>query len=149
MCHQLGLRSPAPPGFRIHVSNRRIFSDLLKNQESRPKQSVAVLRAKTPTEVLVTMQDREAYLADYLGLARTLREVVIATEVYLDPHPLRVQLGYASSMGMPFAVIAGSSELDEDVVLIKDLKHHTQESKPGDDLVRYIKAKLKELAVAL
>ena len=54
----------------------------------------------TPTDVLVTAQDRDKYLADYLGLAKTLRESGINTEVFLNDLALREQIAYAANKGI-------------------------------------------------
>jgi histidyl-tRNA synthetase len=91
---------------------------------------------------LVTAQDRDKYLSDYLGLARTLRGAGINTEVFLDDLALREQIAYAANKGIPFVVIAGGAELSEDIVSIRDIHFHTQERVSGDDMVRYIKNKL-------
>ena len=40
---------------------------------------------QAPTQVLVTVQNRAAYLREYLVLASILRARGIATEVYLEP----------------------------------------------------------------
>lgn len=97
-----------------------------------------------PTKVLIAVQNRARYLADYLGLARTLRSAGIPTEVYLEPAPLRDQIAYASAVGMRAAVIAGASEFENDTVTVRDLHHHVQETVTGDDLVRYISRMLQD-----
>lgn len=130
------------PGVGISIGLSRLFSLLVEAE-------FVDVKAQTPTKVLVTTQNRDAYMLDYLGIANTLRKEGIATEVYLDPHSLREQIGYASSKGIPMAIIAGSDEMDHDVVLVKDLQHHSQEKVTCDSMVRYIRSKLKGLEVAI
>ena len=126
------------PGVRISIGLSRLFSLLVEA-------NYVDVRAKTPTKVLVTTQDRDKYMADYLGITRTLRTHGIPTEVYLDPDPLREQIGYASSQGIPFAVVAGATEIDNDTIQIKNLQHRSHETVTGDSMVSYIKSKLASL----
>ena len=95
-----------------------------------------------PTQVLVTTQDRSTYLEQYLGLAKTLREEGISTEVYLEADSLREQFGYASSNGIAFAVIAGESEFSQNEVTVKDLAKRQQEKIPQASLASYIRNQL-------
>src|SRR5262245_41692232 len=99
---------------------------------------------KSPTQVLVTAQDRKNYLREYLGFARTLRSEGISTEVYFEPHGLRDQIGYAAANGVPLAVIAGESEFKEDSVTIRDLRTRKQEKVPRAKLVAHVREKLAE-----
>ncbi|GAA2040183.1 histidine--tRNA ligase [Catenulispora yoronensis] len=95
--------------------------------------------ASTPTAALVTTQNRHQFMKDYLGLARTLRAAKIPTEVYLEPAALRDQIAYASSQGIRAAIIAGERELENDVVTVRDLRDHVQETVTGDALADHIK----------
>ena len=123
------------PGVGISIGLTRLF-DLLVQAE------LVVPKEQTPTKVLVTMQDRNRFLADYLGMAARLRSGGIPTEVYIEPHPLREQMGYASSKGIPLAVIAGSAEFDQGSVLVKDLGNRRQETVPAGELLDYVRRKL-------
>jgi histidyl-tRNA synthetase len=102
---------------------------------------------RTPTQVLVTMQDRAAYMKEYLHFARTLRSRGIPTEVYLEPTGLRDQIGYAKSNGIPLAVIAGETEMGTGVVTVRDLRTRAQEPVPRDHLPDYVVKKLAEQPV--
>jgi histidyl-tRNA synthetase len=130
------------PGVGISVGLSRLFSLLVEAE-------YVDVKARTPTKVLVTTQNRDAYMLDYLGIAKTLRAEGVPTEVYLDADPLRDQIGYASSQGIPLAIIAGGSEVEHDVVLVRDLLHRTQETVTGDGMVKYIREKLRAKAVSL
>jgi len=123
------------PGVGVSIGLSRLFDLMVQS-------NIISIDRHTPTKVLVTAQDREKYLSDYLGLAKTLRDAKINTEVFLDSLSLREQIAYASKKGIPFVIIAGGDELSEDVVLIKDLVHSIQERISGDEMVRYIKEKL-------
>jgi histidyl-tRNA synthetase len=123
------------PGVGISIGLTRLFNLLVQNQ------FVDVTR-QTPTQVLVTVQNREAYLREYLVLASVLRGQGIAAEVYLEPAALRDQIGYASSKGIPLAVIAGESEFSAGSVAVRDLRTRSQEIVTRDQLAAYIAAKV-------
>lgn len=124
------------PGVGVSIGLSRLLDLLVESEYLN-------IESQTPTKVLVTMQDRAKYMSDYLGIANFLRRNGIPTEVYLEPGALRDQIGYASTKGIPFAVIAGGSELEHDNVTVKDLRHHSQESVTCDSLAEYIKSKLQ------
>lgn len=123
------------PGVGISIGLTRLIDLLVKSAFVTPA-------SDSPTQLLVTMQDRERYMPDYLGLARTLRNAGLRTEVYLEPHSLREQVGYAVSRGIPYVIIAGGNEFDDDRVTVRDIRHHSQETIHGDELVRYVRDKL-------
>jgi histidyl-tRNA synthetase len=119
------------PGVGISIGLTRLYNLLVQNQ-------LVDVSRQTPTQVLVTVQNREAYLREYLALAGILRRAGIATEVYLEPAALRDQIGYASSKGIPLAVLAGESEFSAGKVSVRDLRTRKQELVDRDDLVSYV-----------
>ncbi len=123
------------PGVGISVGLSRLIDLLVQSK-------LADVGRAVPTQVLVTTQDRSKYLPQYLGLAKTLRDEGISTEVYLEPDSLRGQIGYASSNGIAFVVIAGESEFNTKSVTVKDLAQRKQETIPLDSLVSYTRSKL-------
>jgi histidyl-tRNA synthetase len=125
------------PGVGVSIGLSRLL-DLLVGSDS------VTLDAQSPTQVLVTMLDRQKHMADYLGIGHSLRGAGIATEVYLEPKPLRDQIGYASTKGIPFAVIAGGNELEHHNVLVKDLRRRSQEVVTLAAMAQYIETKLRE-----
>lgn len=124
------------PGVGLSIGLSRLF-DLMQ------KMDLADTSRSAPTQVLVTAQDRERYLGEYLGLAKLLREGGIATQVYLESHGLGKQFGYASTLGIPYAVIAGESEIAAGEVTVKDLEARSQEAVPRERVVEYLKERLQ------
>jgi histidyl-tRNA synthetase len=123
------------PGVGISVGLTRLFNLLVTGGH------VNVDR-KSPTEVLVTMQDRKRFMKEYLELARLLRSRGIPTEVYLEPKRLRDQFGYASDIGIPLTVIAGETEIAAGTVTVKDMRAGTQEVVARDQLPDYVLRKV-------
>jgi histidyl-tRNA synthetase len=81
-------------------------------------------------------------LREYLVLASILRGQGIAAEVYLEPAALRDQIGYASSKGIPLAVIAGESEFTAGNVAVRDLRTRSQEIVTREQLAPYVAGKV-------
>jgi histidyl-tRNA synthetase len=123
------------PGVGISIGLTRLFELLLQSE-------LLDVSRQTPALVLVTMQDRERYMEDYLGLAKTLRAEGIPTEVYLDPHPLREQIGYTAAKNIPLAVIAGGAEFSENLVRVRDLRLKSEEIVTDAEFVPHVRRKL-------
>lgn len=125
------------PGVGVSIGLTRLFNLLVEND------MVDVSR-KVPTEVLVTMLDRNTFMKEYLQIAALLRENGISTQAYLEPGRLKKQLTYANRCGIPLAVIAGETEIQEGKVNVKDLRDSgDQETIARDDLIEYVQKKLK------
>lgn len=97
---------------------------------------------KTPTQVLVAMQDRANLYQEYLALAGEIRSAGLACEVYLQQKSLRDQLGYASNLGIPIVLIVGGNEHANGQVLVKDMKAGGQELIVRTELLETLKARL-------
>ena len=125
------------PGVGISIGLTRLFNLLVTNGHVN-------VDSKSPTQVLVTMQDRKRFMKEYLELARLLRSHGIPTEVYLEPSKgLRPQFGYASDNGIPLTVVAGETEIAAGTVTIKDMRVGTQEVIARGQLAAYVAQKLQ------
>lgn len=62
---------------------------------------------------------------DYFALASLVRQSGLSAEVYPEAKKLGAQLKYADQRGFRVALVAGSRELDEGIVQIKDLRNKT------------------------
>jgi histidyl-tRNA synthetase len=88
---------------------------------------LAALRAKgragtaVQGPVVVTVMDRDR-MADYMAMAAELRRAGVRAEVYLgNPKNFGNQLKYADKRASPVAVIQGSAEAEQGMVILKDL----------------------------
>lgn len=92
------------------------------------------------TQALVTI-----FQADMTGqsleLANSLRTANIKTELYPDENTkLDKQLKYADKKGIPFAVILGPEEINQNKFTVKDLKERTQRSVTFEELLETLTA---------
>ncbi|GAC1362370.1 MAG: histidine--tRNA ligase [Actinomycetota bacterium] len=84
-------------------------------------------------QVLVTVWDAPSRPAA-LASAAALRARGIPAEVYLSDDRLGEQLGYASSRGIPFAVLCGPKEQEDGMVTVRDLGTRQQTTVLLEDL---------------
>jgi len=92
------------------------------------------------TKILVTIFNSEL-LPDSLKATTYLRNSGIDTEIYLDPETkLDKQLKYANSKDIPFALILGPEEKNQDFVKIKNLKNGEQEQMKLKEVKSFIDA---------
>jgi histidyl-tRNA synthetase len=109
VCRFRGAPVPAT-GFSIGVS--RLYAAL---------QALGRLEADAASgPVIVLAMDRDR-TADYLRMARKLREAGIRAEMYLGASGMKAQMKYADRRGSPCVVIQGADELARGEVTIKDL----------------------------
>lgn len=114
-------------GVGISFGADRIY-DVLDKLDRFPK------KIATATQVLIiNFGPQES--AQMLQPLRQLRLAGIAAELYLDEAKLKKQLTYADQHAIPYVLMAGSRELADGVVTIKDMTHGTQETVAFSDLV--------------
>lgn len=91
-----------------------------------------VEKVRTPAPVLVAWFDPDR-LADYLAIARTLREAGIGVEVFPESKKLGQQLQYADRRGFRAAIIAGDREFAADKCQVKNLASGVASEAPLTD----------------
>jgi len=98
-------------------------------------------KTSTPAPVLVVQFDATR-VADYQRLARLLRAVGIAVEVYPDAKKIGQQLQYAERRGFRVAVIAGGDEFARGEWKVKNLATREEKSVPEAQVAATIRAAL-------
>lgn len=95
--------------------------------------------SKTTTQVLVTVFNSE--LVDKsIEVTTKLRAVGINTEIWLEPEDkLDKQLKYADQKGIPYALIIGPEESEEQQVTLKDMQSQSQQKVTIDQLLQKFK----------
>jgi histidyl-tRNA synthetase len=63
-----------------------------------------------------------------LPWVNALRKAGIAAEIYPDNAKFKKQIGYANDRGFAYVAIVGESEMQENVVTLKNMKEGTQET---------------------
>ena len=94
----------------------------------------------SPAKVLVAVWDAGSR-PDALAAASALRAAGIPAEVYLGTERsgnMGEQLGYASSRGIPYAVLRGPKEREQGIVTVRDLATREQTAVPEANLVAHL-----------
>jgi histidyl-tRNA synthetase len=125
------------PGVGVSIGLSRLVDLLMKNGMLKAER-------KSVADVLVTMQDRAAFLDKYLAIARSLRDAGINTEVFSDDARLMKQLGYGGRIGIPFAVVAGGDEFTRNTAKVRDLATREEKEFSLAELASGITAMLRE-----
>ena len=101
------------PATGVSIGIDRLVSFLNKRDSSQSKGAV---------DVLVTVMDKDL-MKHYIKIASDLRENGINTDLYVgNPKDFGKQLKYADSRNAAYAIVAGTNELKDDIVQLKDLK---------------------------
>ena len=120
------------PGVGISIGLSRLFAKL-------KEMNLLKTPARTPAQVLVTTMDQQ-FLSRYLSWANRLRGEQINTELYLETAKLGEQLSYAEKKGFRVAVIAGSREMEQGVVQVKDLAAKTTTNCTDNEFMGTVKS---------
>ena len=118
-------------GFSIGIE--RLFNIIETNAKSKN-----IIR-ESPTDVIIIAigNDMDKHR---MALIRNLWRANIRAEmVYKNDPKIREQLDYANKLGVPFVCIIGTDEIQQNLVIVKDMKNRTQESIMRIDIAEYLK----------
>ncbi len=93
---------------------------------------------KTDIDLLLCpMDDQGVSIAfDHLQL---LRAKQVSVDMYPEPAKLKKQLKYVNARNIRFAGIIGSQEIEEGVILLKDMQEGNQIKMTIDDVIEKLK----------
>ena len=101
------------PSTGVSIGIDRLVSYLNESDDDNEKRVV---------DVIVTVMDKNL-MKHYIKIASELRENGINTDLYVgNPKDFGKQMKYADLRGAAFAIVAGTNEVEADIVQIKDLK---------------------------
>lgn len=124
-----GLSGMSGVGFSFGVD--RLY-DVLEELNLFPENSVQ------STKILLTHFDQKAYVYA-LGLMKKFRAAGIKAELYPDLTKMKKQLDFASKKAIPFVGICGDTEIEMNVIALKNLETGTQESVSLEEAIALLK----------
>jgi histidyl-tRNA synthetase len=95
--------------------------------------------ANTAKAIFFNLGDAEVAMA--MQLANTLRDNNIACEIYPEKVKMDKQFKYADKKNIPYAIIIGAKEIENNTCMVKDLKKAEQVEISFDALTNYLKDK--------
>lgn len=124
-----GLSGMSGVGFSFGVD--RLY-DVLEELGLFPDDSIQ------STKILLTHFDQKAFVYA-LGLMKKFRAAGIKAELYPDLTKMKKQLDFASKKAIPFVGICGDSEIETNVIALKNLETGAQESVSLEEAIALLK----------
>jgi histidyl-tRNA synthetase len=92
------------------------------------------------TKVLISNFDTEA--ENYaLPLLQKFRECGIAAEIYPSSAKLKKQMSYADAKAIPYVIIIGSDEMNDNLLMLKNMSTGDQQKLNVDDIIAVLEEK--------
>lgn len=124
------------PGVGIAIGITRLFYQLCENNLIKSsKSSIA--------EVLVLPMDDNAIEKGY-AVASKLRLSGIPCQLYLEDKKFKNKINYADKLKIPYVIIIGEDEINNNYVTLKDMFNFNQEKVEDLNLVDVVKAKINQ-----
>src|SRR5574344_2093371 len=125
---------PGLSGVGISFGADRIF-DVLNQLDLYPKDAVSSTQ-------LLFINFGESESAYCLPLLAQVRSAGISAEIFPDAVKMKKQMSYANAKSIPFVVMAGETEMAEDMVALKAMVSGEQTKIAKDELAAFITTKL-------
>ncbi|MEA5419831.1 histidine--tRNA ligase [Spirulina sp. CCNP1310] len=120
------------PGVGISIGLTRLLPKLFE---------LGIIQPSKPTVASVLVMSLETdRQQDYLRIGGLLRNAGINTEVYLEDKKLAAQMKYANKKGIPFVMIIGQEEFENNTALIRNMEDGEQQRIQVEHLVSTLKA---------
>lgn len=119
------------PGIGMSIGLTRFF-DLLRDA------GMLNFDAQTPAQVLVIPMDTDT-TGYALEIAETLRKADLKVMTYLNDAKFKNKMVYANKINVPYVLILGTDEMQNQVVTVKDMLSGTQESISADAIAEHLK----------
>ena len=119
------------PGVGISIGLTRLFFQLTDN-----KIIEAGSRAISKVMIVSMVDD----FNKSIETATKLRENGINTQIYTDNAKIKKQFNYANRLGIPYVIVIGEDEINNNIVSLKNMIDGKQETVTIEDAIRIIKA---------
>jgi histidyl-tRNA synthetase len=121
---------PGVSGVGISFGADRIY-DVLNQLDLYP----ATWTEQTQLLFVSFGQEELNYCLPWLAV---LRNKGVNVEVYPEPSKMKKQMSYADDKKIPFVAIVGESEMNQNKIMLKDMKSGMQEMKSMEELIEFM-----------
>ena len=128
------------PGVGISIGLTRLFY-VLNEQGLLSEETVS-----SPADVLVIPMTDDP--GPGIAAATALRNAGIRTQIYCEQKKFKAKLGYADKLSIPYAVLIGEDEINENVVALKDMRSGTQQKLSIENASELIKRDMEQRSKA-
>ncbi len=101
------------------------------------------IRLARPDVLAINFGEKEAFYA--LNLIKMLRDEEIKAELYPDASKLKKQFSYADKRQIPWIIMAGTREIEQNTITVKNMLSGEQETMTKDELIPFIKKGIANL----
>lgn len=122
---------PGLSGVGISFGADRIY-DVLNSLELYPESVTESIKV-----LFLNFGEKEAMAS--MQIVKELRKKGISSELYPDSVKLKKQMSYADSIKAPYVVMIGETELEEGIVVLKDMFSGEQFKVSSSDIEKHIK----------
>ena len=122
---------PGLSGVGISFGADRIY-DVLNQLDLYPENAIQSVQV-----LFINFGQAEA--AYCLQTATKLRRAGIRAEVYPDSAKMKKQMSYANAIGVPYVALIGESEMQSELISLKDMTTGTQTQVSADQLISLLK----------
>ena len=119
------------PGIGISIGLTRLYSKL-KEANLIPNINNNLI------ECLVVPMDKQC-LKYAIKVATTLRENKIVADVYYQEKNMKQKMKFADRQNIPFVIIIGEEEMNNQILTIKNMRESTQQQLPLEKVISHIK----------
>ena len=120
------------PGVGISIGLTRLFYVLGEQGMLNPDLNTA------PADVLVLPMTED--LGNAIAAATTLREAGIRTQIYGEKRKFKAKMAYCSKLGIPYAVLLGEDEINENKLSVKNFATGEQVTVSAAEAIEIIKS---------
>ncbi len=128
------------PGVGISIGLTRLFY-VLNEQGLLSEETVS-----SPADALVIPMTDDP--GPGIAAATALRNAGIRTQIYCEQKKFKAKLGYADKLSIPYAVLIGEDEINENVVALKDMRSGTQQKLSIENASELIKRDMEQRSKA-
>ena len=118
------------PGVGVSIGLTRLFYQLNELQAIKQEQ-------KSIAKVLVIPMTED--ISEALSISTSLRNAGISTEVYLENKKIKAKMKYANHLEIPYVILLGEDEIQNQVVTLKNMETGEQESLSVEEVIRKLK----------
>jgi histidyl-tRNA synthetase len=119
------------PGVGISIGLTRLFYQLREAGILGDKDVSSLTKA-----LIIPMNDDMEYA---VMTANRLRTENIITEVYMEEAKTSKKLAYANKLGIPYVILIGDEEINNNLLLLKDMITGEQDSRSLEEIIKHIK----------
>lgn len=119
------------PGVGISIGLTRLFFQLTDNK------IIEAGNRSISKVMIISMVDD---FNKSIEIATELRENGINTQIYTDKAKIKKQFNYANRLGIPYVIVIGEDEINNNVVSLKNMINGEQKTVTLEDAIKIIKA---------